>query len=463
MSWNRAAASLGWGVLLLATAAASSGPAPVRFAFALPATGPSAQDEAFSAGPVELGLRFRSRTDGEVSALRYFRTDSPGIVERLSLWGDDGRLLARADAPTPAAGTWGEAVLPLAVPVTAGRGYTVSYTLLSGAYAMTPGGLDGHDISPTSDVRLENSVMSREGGSLALPASASTDNFWVDVAFTPSFHAATGSSRGPVPSDPSDGGYPGPDTAGVPADVSTSPYNGPCTITTPGTVISARTVECDLRIQAKNVVIENSLILGNIYADADVGTGSFTLRRSTVKVGARPGTAIGDAHFAALGVEVTGGSRSINCYRDCVVQDSWIHDQFDDPEGTYHESGIRFNTRSVLLHNTVACDAVDVPPDAGCSAAVTGYGEFDPVTDVVVKDNLFVAGSGGYCAYGGSSQDKRYSGSTRDVAFVGNVWQGDADSGGGCGTFGEVTDFDAEAPGAVWRDNRDDAGRAVLP
>ena len=115
-----------------------------------------------------------------------------------------------------------------------------------------------------------------------------------------------------------------------------------------------------------------------MYVDYNANEGSLSITDSTVNAGNGTGTGIGDAFFTATRVHVTGGNRSINCYAECSVQDSYVHGQWTDPRGLDHESGIRVNTNSHLTHNTIGCTAPDVPPDAGCSAAITGYPDFDP-------------------------------------------------------------------------------------
>lgn len=264
------------------------------------------------------------------------------------------------------------------------------------------------------------------------------------------------------------GCWPGPKNTGVPAGVTLSPYTGPCTIQTAGVVIDSKRVRCYLRILAKNVVIKNSRIDGGVYADYNDDVGSFTITDSEVDVGDGEGTGIGDAYFTATRVHVTGGTRSINCYADCTVKDSYVHGQFHDESGVHHESGIRVNTNSTLIGNSIACDAPDFPPDAGCSAAITGYPDFDPVRGNTIDGNLIVAGSGGYCAYGGSTGGKPYSGQTRDIRFMNNVWQrgtqmGDGNRGYVCGFWGPITSFDSNAPGAVWMNNQWDDGTKVDP
>lgn len=250
--------------------------------------------------------------------------------------------------------------------------------------------------------------------------------------------------------------FPSPATTGVPAGTTLTPYTGPCTIQTPNVVIDAKTINCQLDIAAKGVVITRSNIVGGVYADATANTGSFTITDSFVNAGNQAGTGIGDANFTATRVHVTGGNRSINCYSNCTVQDSYVNDQFTDKTGVYHESGIRINTNSHLVHNTIGCNAPDVAPDAGCSAAITGYPDFDPVTGNVVNGNLILADSGGYCSYGGSTPGKPFSGQTKNIQFLNNVYQ--KGSTGKCGWWGPITSFDTSAPGNLWSNNLYDDG-----
>jgi len=249
------------------------------------------------------------------------------------------------------------------------------------------------------------------------------------------------------------------ETAGLPPGTVLSDYTGPCRITIPDTVIDAKQVGCGpLQIEASGVVIERSLITGGIYADAG-GAGSFTITDSTVDMGPGDGTGIGDARFVATRVEVTGGNRSVNCFLNCTIAESYVHGQFRDGTGQFHESGIRMGAHAVIRGNIIACDAPDVAPDAGCSAALTGYGDFAVVQDNVIDGNLFIGGSGGYCAYGGSTAGKPFSGATRDIRFTNNVWQRGAS--GKCGFWGPITSFDSDAPGNVWSNNRWEDGTLV--
>jgi hypothetical protein len=226
-------------------------------------------------------------------------------------------------------------------------------------------------------------------------------------------------------------------------------------------VIDSKLISCDLRILANGVVIKNSRVNGSVAVDASRTAASFQIADSEIHVGNKPGTGLGDGNFTATRVEITGGNRSVNCAFNCTIQDSYVHGQMKDPSGVYHESGIRMGEKSTIRHNTIACDAPDYPPDAGCSAALTGYGDFAVVQDNVIDNNYFVAGSGGYCSYGGSTKGKPYSSGVNKIRFTNNVWA--RGSNGKCGAYGPITAFDSKAPGNAWTNNTWDDGKAVSP
>lgn len=255
---------------------------------------------------------------------------------------------------------------------------------------------------------------------------------------------------------------------GVPAGTTLTEYTGPMTITDADTVIDAQTIRGVLTIEAPNVRISRSLIIGEVSNES--ANASFTIADSTVEAGDRLVTGIGSVNFVATRVHVTGGNRSILCGHDCVVEYSYVHGQMTDEDGNVHESGIRMSQRGIIRYNTIACDAPDIAPDAGCSAALTGYGDFEPVKDNLIQGNVFVHNSGGFCAYGGSSGadgSKPFAGQTEKVRFIDNVWQRGTRPGEKgepvCGYWGPITDFDPTRPGNVWKNNRFDDGTVIKP
>jgi hypothetical protein len=257
--------------------------------------------------------------------------------------------------------------------------------------------------------------------------------------------------------------FPDAGNTGAPRRARLSAYRGPCTITHPNTEIDHKLVRCDLDIRAAGVTVRRSFVEGTISSGSEARRRhSFTLVGSTLDVsprGTRLLTGVGDVHFKVIRSEIRGGNRGINCWYDCVVRSSWIHGQDTDRTGSTHESGVRMGQRGVIRGNSIGCDAPDVPPDAGCSAGLTGYGDFGPVRHNLVAGNLFLASTGGTCAYGGSSAGKPYSGAARDIRFLDNVFQ--RGRSGNCGYWAPILDFDRRAPGNEWRGNTWTTGQRV--
>jgi hypothetical protein len=284
---------------------------------------------------------------------------------------------------------------------------------------------------------------------------------------------ATATPNVPDGPDPSGGCFPGPSNTGVPDGTVLTDYTGPCTITAANTVIDSKTVNCYLEIHAPGVVIRNSLINGHVWVDDPNQGGSFTITDSTVDAGPVDAThndgnkAIGKSHFTAIRVETVRGVSGIFCEYDCHVQDSWVHGQATDAGGHAHESGIRMGSGSAtagqsLTHSTVICDAPNVPPDAGCSADVTGYGDFATIQNNLVDRNLLEATTGGACAYGGSTTGKPFPNGTNNV-WRDNIFQhrNAFQNSGHCGFWFAIIDLQAGQRGNTWTNNRWDTGELM--
>jgi len=258
------------------------------------------------------------------------------------------------------------------------------------------------------------------------------------------------------------GCWPGVDTTGVPPGTTLTAYTGPCVITSPAT-ITAKTVSCTLDIRSAGVTISNSRINGTVYIDHP-GAGFVTIVDSEIDAGGPTNSGLGKSDFYAARIHVHGGNRSVWCEYNCTVVDSYTHGQARDASGVAHEGGIRMGDGSTLRHNAIACDAPDVPPDAGCSADLTGYGDFAPIRNNLIERNLFLASTGGACAYGGSSGDdgtKPFGSQAANIRFVDNVFQ--HGPGGKCGFYFPITDFDSTRPGNLWTGNVWDTGGTVPP
>lgn len=277
-------------------------------------------------------------------------------------------------------------------------------------------------------------------------------------------------------SSPSAGGtivlgrsFPNAATTGVPDAIkpSLTTYTGPCTYSDPKAApitIDRKVITCEqFRILQPNVTITNSVINGTVYSDCCYLNGSFSITDSEIKGPNSAATVVGEARFKLLRVEVTGGSRSVNCNSECEVRDSYIHGQYTDLRGIDHESGIRQDQDGTIVHNTITCDARPVPPDAGCSAAISGYGDFGTVQNNTITDNLIDGGPDGsmsYCIYGGSTQGKPYP-NAHDIVIKDNIFKRGPSKK--CGIYGPVTSFDSNAPGNVWSGNLWDDGSGQVP
>jgi hypothetical protein len=267
--------------------------------------------------------------------------------------------------------------------------------------------------------------------------------------------------------------FPGATNTGVPPGTALTPYTGPCTITAAGTVIDAKIVNCDVQIKAKDVKITRSRVNGFV-SDGEGENPNFSFTIDQSEINATPGkprivTGVGADNFALLRSNVTGGNRGVYCRRNCRVQDSWVHKTTIDGLKDVHASAIRMEQGSKIIHNTIACDTKVTPEDGGCSADLTGYGDFAPIADVHVEGNLFVANlDAAFCAYGGSSGhgSKPYADQAHDVVFLNNVFQrGPKRSdgrAGGCAAYGPITDFDPKRPGNKWQGNVWDDGNELV-
>lgn len=287
--------------------------------------------------------------------------------------------------------------------------------------------------------------------------------------------ACSGSANTPDGPDPWGGCFPGPKGTGVPANMTLTAYTGPCVITTANTVIDKKTVDCNLDIQAKNVVITNSKINGYVMVDNNrCDTASFSISDSTIHVGDINFRGLIYCSYKANRVDVSGGQSMAWC-DNCTIQDSYLHNPLEDPSGAAanraaHNSTVRMSKYAVLNHNTFWCFVKEYPQPngqdtSGCSANQTGYShDGSPPYNSTVEANLYMPTSGGYCAYGGSTTGE--TNMVHDIVFKNNVFRRDAYAGQGgphCGYWGSITSFDASRPGNQWVNNKWDDGTTLTP
>ena len=410
-------------------------------------------------GVTTAATRFQTQLRGRVFGAEYYRTRGDVSAHRAVLWSNGGHVLRQAVLTARSTPGWQTAYFSHPIIVRSARSYVVGYTTRAGVY------FQGRRVVSAARPAHHRALLATgslvaSGGGMPRTSAAQGRTTDVDVVYAE------------IPRTELTNGLPNADNTGVPPGTRLTTYTGPMTVQTDGAVIDGKTITGDLRIMARNVVIENSQILGDVRVDSDDHGFSFLVKDTTIDAGRALGqdaydaTGIGARDFTALRVEVTGGARGINCYQDCAVRSSWVHGQARDSTGVTHESGIRMGSHSILVDNTVVCDAPNVAPDAGCSADLTGYGDFGPVQDNLILHNLFEATSGGgTCAYGGSSAGKPFSRDAQRIEFVDNIFRrGSNPSDHGtliCGYYATVMDFDEHAPGNLFSGNLYDDGSPV--
>jgi hypothetical protein len=480
---------------------------------------------------VELGLRIRPNINGSTSTIRFLKSpDDKANTHTVNVWSEDGRLLATGRTLKESRRGWQQGRLSKPLALQAGKTYVISYN--TGRY-MASGNYFTKDIEKNGITVFgsQNGVYSYGATSTFPTQTFGNSNYWVDLVFqtgatnatlkptsttatptstvppsstststttstkpststtssttaapattstvAPNAGECSGALHEPGGSDGRGGCWPSANNTGVSAGTQLSDYTGSCTISTAGTVIDSKTVNCNLDIRAKNVVIKNSKINGAIIVDSSrCGTASYSVTDSRIHVGDINLRGLMSCNFTATRVDVSGGQSMAWC-DTCTIQDSYLHSPLEDPAGAAanhaaHNSTVRVSKNAVLRHNTFWCAVKEyAQPNgqdtSGCSANQTGYSHDGAAPyNSLIEGNLYMPTTGGYCAYGGSTTGDLNA--VHDIVFKDNVFKRGTnknDKGGyTCGYYGAVSSFDANRPGNQWVNNRYDDGSVLNP
>jgi hypothetical protein len=145
--------------------------------------------------------------------------------------------------------------------------------------------------------------------------------------------------------------------------------------------------------------------------------------------------------------------RAVRVVNDVVVSNSYIRTNRTGSDAHRGAVGSNGGRNNAIIGNVLICEGT------GCSAAVPMYGDFAPVSGILVQDNL-IATTGGYCVYGGSVNSKEYPDGS-GVRFIGNRFSTRFfDS---CGRFGVIAGFERgvrgnEFTGNVWHETGESIG-----
>lgn len=241
--------------------------------------------------------------------------------------------------------------------------------------------------------------------------------------------------------------FPGAGNTGVPPGTALTP-SGTITVTTAGAVVEKLDVTGCILVRASDVTIRSTRVRGSCRAGAiDTGYGAYSgIVIHDVEIDGLNEDAgaalLGNSGFTCRRCNIHHGGGGVRMTSDVVLEDSWIHDIYGS--GSSHNSGVGSNGGRNF---TVRGNNIDCSTLPNCSGALVLYGDFDPVADVLVENNLF--NGGGYCVYGGSVPDKAFP-IASNTRFIGNAFGRAAF--GKCGYYGPYTSW-SDANGNAWTGN----------
>ena len=140
---------------------------------------------------VELGLKFRSDTNGFISGVRFYKGGAAnGGTHVGHLWTSAGALLGSVTFASETASGWQQALFQNPIPVTANTTYVVSYFAPQGHYAadgnfFASSGVDNGPLHALSNAIANGNGVYQYGPTGGFPSNTyQSSNYWVDVVFT---------------------------------------------------------------------------------------------------------------------------------------------------------------------------------------------------------------------------------------------------------------------------------------
>lgn len=423
---------------------------------------------------IELGMRFRADVAGLVTGVRFHKAAANTGPHTGRLWDNDGTLRATVAFSDETASGWQTAAFAQPVEIEANRLYIVSYHTASGHYSADNGGfIQAHDRGPLhapANTDEQPNGLFRYGPTGFPTSTFAATNYWVDVTFTPASTPTPSASVSATPSvppsqPPPDGAYPNEGNTGVPVGVQLAPFTEPCKFQTDGQVIDGKVVNCPegVQVYASNVTFRNSVVNSAIMTNAT--DASITVADSEVRAGGTSWAGVSGSNVTVLRSEITGGQHSVRCDGNCLVQDSYLHDQFNDPNSTfgYHNNAFLTNGGAgmVVRHNTLWCTPLDNEIGGGCTADLSLFGDFGPVENITVENNYFHATPGAYCGSFGYNPGKAFGSNPTGIVVRDNVFERGTTNQ--CGGTGPSTSFLASGTGNEWSANTWVGGGPVDP
>jgi beta-glucanase (GH16 family) len=140
---------------------------------------------------VELGVKFRSDVNGELTGIRFYKAAANTGTHVGNLWSTNGTLLGSITFSNETASGWQQMLLASPVAITSNTVYVASYHCTIGHYSeddnyFASKGVDNPPLHALANTVSADGVYSY-GSSSAFPSSTwESANYWVDVTFVPS-------------------------------------------------------------------------------------------------------------------------------------------------------------------------------------------------------------------------------------------------------------------------------------
>ena len=147
--------------------------------------------DAGADSPVELGVKFRSDVNGNITGIRFYKASTNTGTHVANLWTSSGTLLTTATFTGETASGWQQVLFSSPVPITANTVYVVSYHALNGHYSanlnyFATTGVDSPPLHALADgVSGGNGVYGYGATSVFPTQTYGAANYWVDVVFQP--------------------------------------------------------------------------------------------------------------------------------------------------------------------------------------------------------------------------------------------------------------------------------------
>jgi hypothetical protein len=153
---------------------------------------------------VNVGIKFRSDSDGQISGLRFYKSALNTGNHVGTLWSSTGTLLGSVTFENESEFGWQQALFPNPIPIAANTTYIVAYLAPSGHYAADVNFFASTGTNSPPLHALANGVDGPNGvfayaSTISFPSSSfQADNYWVDVIFAPTgpTHTISGTISG---------------------------------------------------------------------------------------------------------------------------------------------------------------------------------------------------------------------------------------------------------------------------